>query len=286
MTWWRIVLAVAVAGVLAGCAGPQAMHPEQPGTGQPTDLVGLWRIEAPGEEPGTILRLGTDLSIWRECDEQFGGWAANSAGGFVGETFAYTYECNGPKPTKPPKPEMPSSPTTEWLTKAVGYRVDGVDRVLVDEHGGTVARLRPSGEPSARRMVAHELYAKPPMDAALRRMLSPAAALPANLRPATRSELIGTWKPTTAGANPGQFITIRADGSWNGSDGCNGQSGRWTITSPGAVLTVAGATTLIGCAGQDRAPQFRVARGAGLAGETLVLLNAQGNELGRLNRTS
>jgi len=278
---------------LAACAAPQSDAPGPSGSGpisglgsqQPRDLVGLWRVEAHGEESGTILRLGSDLSIWRRCDDLFGGWQADAAGGFVGDTNASSYECAGAKVTAAPKPDVPSPPRTpDWLLRAAAYRVDGADRLLLDEHGGTVARLFPSGEPSPRHVVAHELYAMPVMDAALQRALVPAAPLPAKLRPATAAELVGTWKSAVPGTNPRQYLTLKADRSWQGSDGCNGQGGRWTVARPGAVLTVADGSTLIGCAGQGKAPQFGLARGAGFDGATLVLTNARGKEIGRLKR--
>lgn len=118
----------------------------------------------------------------------------------------------------------------------------------------------------------------------MQRQLAPAAALPATLRPATAAELVGTWRSAVPGANPGQYVTIKVDRGWQGSDGCNGQVGRWTVDEPGAVLTVAGGSTLIGCAGQDKAPQFGLARGAGFDGTTLVLTDARGQQVGRLKR--
>jgi hypothetical protein len=50
------------------------------------------------------------------------------------------------------------------------------------------------------------------------------------------------------------------------------------------VLTVAGDSTLIGCAGQDKAAQFALACGAGFDGTMLVLTDAQGSEVGRVSR--
>jgi hypothetical protein len=289
MTRWRS--AVAMIGVLAlvACGPPPsgAPGPLYSGSGgrQPRDLVGLWRVQAEGEETGTILRLGADLSIWRRCDDLFGGWVAGAAGGFVADTYAGSYECAGPKPSTAPKPAVPAPPATpDWLLRATAYRVDGAQRLLLDEYGGTVARLIPSGEPSPRHVAAHELYAKPVLDAALERRLAPAAPLPANLRPATAADLVGTWKPALPGANPKQHVTIKADHTWEGSDGCNGQGGRWAVEGPGAVLTVGGGSTMIGCSGQDQAPRFEVARGAGFDGTTLVLIDAGGKEVGHLRR--
>lgn len=292
MVWSRGAVAMMGVLALAGCAAPQPGGPG-PGSGpvtglsrpRPDDLVGLWRVQARGEEAGTILRLGSDLSIWRRCDDLFGEWRADAAGEFLGDTNGSSYECAGPKVKAAPKPPLPSVPSTpDWLLRAVAYRVDGTDRLLLDARGGVVARLTPSGEPGGRHVAAPETYARPVLDDALRRRLAPAAALPAKLRPATAAELVGTWKPAAPGANPAQYVTIKADGSWQGSDGCNAHAGRWTADEPGAVLTVAGASTAMACAGVDGAPQFEVARGAGFDGTTLVLIDARGEQVGRLKR--
>jgi len=292
MTRWRS--AVATIGVLAvaACAAPSSAPPVAPSPRptialgkqqQPRDLVGLWRVVATGEEAGAILRLGSDLSIWRRCADVFGGWRADTAGGFLGDTYVSSNECAGAIASGDPRLHVPGAAAAPgWLLRATAYRVDGAGRLLLDEHGGTVARLIPSGEPSPRHVVGHKRYAKPVLDAALQQALAPAAALPAKLRPATADELVGTWKSTDAGANPRQFVTLMADRSWRGSDGCNGQRGRWTANGPGALLAVSGFSTVIGCSGQDKAVQFALARGAGFDGTTLVLTDAGGKVIGRL----
>ena len=242
-------------------------------------------MHAAGENPDTILRLGDGLSLWHRCDELFGPWQADAEGGFLGTTDGSSYECAGPKVTAPPKPSTPPTPgTPAWLEQAAAWRADGNDRVLLDEHGAVVARLIPSGEPSKRHIVAHELYAKPMLDAALQRRLAPAAPLPANLTPATAANLVADSKPATTGQNAKQYLKIKADGSWERSDGCNIQGGRWALDGPGTLLTIGGGSTMIGCAGQDTAPGFADARHAGFDGTTLVLTDAEGKEVGRLQR--
>jgi hypothetical protein len=247
------------------------------GAGQPRDLVGLWQVRAKGEESGTILRLGADLSVWRRCDDLFGGWRADATGSFLGDTTTSSVECAGADAAT-------LRPAPDWLLRAAAYRSDGADRLLLDAHGGVVARLTPSGEPSPRHNAAPELYAAPATDAALEQQIAPAAALPANLRPATAAELTGTWKPAAGGSTRKQYVTLSADLTWQGSDGCNHRQGRWTVSRPGALLTLAGPSTLIGCADQDKAPRLEFAHGAGFDGTTLVLTDARGKEVSRLER--
>ena len=137
---------------------------------------------------------------------------------------------------------------------------------------------------------------------ALRRMLAPAAALPAGLRPAAAADLVGRWvpgdRPEARSPRP-PHVTFAADGDWTGSDGCNGQGGRWLAGPAGSFLAVAGPQTLMGCApiaqpadaaGRgvpvplpvDVGSWLTAASRAGLAGDQLVLLDRSGRELGRL----
>ena len=290
MARWRMMATLIGVLALGACAaqqpgGASSAPAVTPVKQTPSDLVGLWRVQASGEDSGAILRLGDDLSLWHRCDELFGAWQAGAGGGFLGTTDSSSYECAGPKVTAAPKPAIPATPATPaWLVHAAAWRADGNDRVLLDEHGAVVACLTPSGEPSKRHVAAHELYAKPVLDAALQRRLTPAAPLPANLTPATAANLVDDWKPAATGQNAKQYLKIKADGSWEGSDGCNIQIGRWALDGPGTVLTIGGGSTLVGCAGQDTAPRFADARHAGFDGTTLVLTDAQGKEVGRLQR--
>jgi hypothetical protein len=79
-------------------------------------------------------------------------------------------------------------------------------------------------------------------------------------------------------------VTFASDGSWSGSDGCNGQGGRWRLGTGGDLVTTTGPSTQIGCAGVPVGGWMARARQAGLAGKTLVLLDGTGHEIGRLVR--
>jgi hypothetical protein len=67
-------------------------------------------------------------------------------------------------------------------------------------------------------------------------------------------------------------MQIVPDGSWNGSDGCNGKGGRW-IAGPPARGWPSRAQTLIGCDGADVGGWLSGASRAGTAGAELVLLD-------------
>lgn len=71
-------------------------------------------------------------------------------------------------------------------------------------------------------------------------------------------------------------------GSWTGSDGCNGLGGRWSVGAGGELLATAGPETTIGCENVAIAQWLTTAVTAALDGGTLVLLDAAGTAIGRL----
>ncbi len=297
---WCLLLAVPL--LLGGCAGggratspggtttPGSAGPASGAPDNPEQLIGLWHLDAPGEEAGAVLRIGLDLSVWRRCNEEWGGWAADRDGTFVADLSGYSYACAGPKPTAPPKPDVPAPPPPPaWLVQARGWRVEGPQRTLVDADGAVVARLTPGASIAPRPDVAPQQWAPPQIDAELRQRLRAAAPLPVALRPATRASIVGTWRPEPTGGatlppSP-PFVAFKVDGTWRGSDGCNEQSGRWNLGSGGALLLISGGSTLIGCGGQEAAPRINEARRLGFADAVLVLVSVDGTSIGRLMKT-
>jgi hypothetical protein len=275
----RLILGAVALLMLAGCgtvAGSE--EPAEPATSAPGDraeLVGLWTVQAAaGEESGAILRLAASLSLWRTCGHLFGFWRAAPDGLFVAHIASRSEACYRTSNTDP-----------DWLRRAAGHRADGSDRLLVDRDGRTVARLVPGGRPKVDANTAPSEAEPPVLTDELRRMLSPAAPLPSGLQPASEADLVGRWvRSDGAGAEAPRppFVQLAADGSWNGSDGCNGQGGRWISGAAGSFLAVAGPQTLIGCDGADVGGWLSGASRAGIAGEELVPLDRTGRELGRL----
>lgn len=304
---WTVVALLLVAACGTGTAGGPEQHgPPASAPGDPVDLVGLWTVQdAPGEEPGAILRLAEGLSLWRTCGHLDGFWRATADGLFIGFVAGGSSACyRGPGPAHAPEASIRTSTDSvpDWLRQAAGYRADGPDRLLVDRGGSTVARLVPGGRPKVDADTAPSEGEPPVLIDALRRMLAPAAALPAGLRPAAAADLVGRWvpgdRPEARSPRP-PHVTFAADGDWTGSDGCNGQGGRWLAGPAGSFLAVAGPQTLMGCApiaqpadaaGRgvpvplpvDVGSWLTAASRAGLAGDQLVLLDRSGRELGRL----
>ena len=96
------------------------------------------------------------------------------------------------------------------------------------------------------------------------------------------AELAGKWIPVGDAASTDPHVVFGDDGTWSGSDGCNGAQGRWAVDDAGAFLATAGAMTLIGCEGAPVPTWVASARSAGLDGAFLLLLDVDGTEIVRL----
>ncbi|TFC88967.1 META domain-containing protein [Cryobacterium sp. TMT3-29-2] len=79
-------------------------------------------------------------------------------------------------------------------------------------------------------------------------------------------------------------MIFEADGTWTGSDGCNGSQGRWATDGAGTLLATSGVSTLIACEGAPVASWVAQARLAVIDNGELRLIDAGGSELGRLER--
>lgn len=279
-----VIALLAAAGLLAaGCAAEdpaeQPSGPESAGEvvteTDPVGLIGSWTLTGLADQSGdTAIRLALgDVRVWRDCGVLSGTWRANEYGQFVAYIGGYSGDCGSAPVTTP-----------EWLSRATSYDVDGEARLLLDAQGQPVARLEPGAAPAPGSDMAPELAAPPEVTDEVRRALAPAAPLPAGLTPADASTLTGRWVPDDAALrgmeNP--YLELAADGSWQGSDGCNGQAGRWVAGPDGALLAAVGASTMIGCNNVPVGGWLAGASRAGFDGDVLVLLDAQGGELGRL----
>lgn len=306
-------LALAVAALAAcgtpggaGAASPSSRTPAPtgpsstaPGGGpddrpDPVGLIGLWWVEdATGQPAGerSVLRLAADdLSWWRECGVAFGTWRAapgllvlDAGRGAVGRCPVTERPGAGP------------SPATSWLERTARFERDGPGWRLLDAAGREQARLRPGATLAPRPDVDASLTTVPTADAAARAALAEPAPLPAGLRAAAAAQVVGRWSGASsssrtparpaAGAKP-PFLLVAPDASWSGWDGCNGASGRWLVGDGGRLLVTAGASTAIGCAGLDLPGLWATAARAGVDGRQLVLVDAAGRELVRLDGPS
>ena len=99
--------------------------------------------------------------------------------------------------------------------------------------------------------------------------------------PATAEQLVGTWIVDATFDTPDQpYLTIRDDGSWTGSDGCNGVKGTWDVGADGTLTVEAGPSTLIFCDGKPLPTLFANAASASVdtlaGGDTLTLVDDAG----------
>lgn len=265
--------------VTVGCSGPRVSgYPLGPGAHpDPLALVGTWRVEAAGEEPGAVLQIGREFTLWRHCGYFFGGWRANRDGLFLTYVSSSADACfpnTGPDPTK------------GWWVRVTKFSVAGETRELLDADGVKVARLLPEGSVGPD-LVAHEPEPAPLNEVRLRQELRPVAPLPSGLSAADHAMLIGRWVPTSdprASRHETPYLQLSADGSWSSSDGCNGGMGAWLSGPNGDVLAVGGFSTLIGCNNLNVDGWLTQASKAGFDGSVLVLLDADGHRTGRLRR--
>jgi heat shock protein HslJ len=259
-------LARALAGlaVLAVAACGQQATPAA-AAGEPVDpaaLVGTWSVTGTAAADAVLTVDPYGFELREGADLRFGSWRAEPSGLFVAHVTGAGGETGEP----------PDTSTPPWLAAAATVTAEGPDVVLHDATGATTARLTPRTRSSP----------EPGGTAAP----GPAAVLPEGLTPAERSRLAGRWtpaEPTRAPEPP--HVELTADGAWHGSDGCNSAAGRWTAGADGVVLATSGPMTLMGCEGMVDVPGWlgQAAR-AGFDGETLVLLDPDGHELGRLVR--
>lgn len=102
----------------------------------------------------------------------------------------------------------------------------------------------------------------------------------------------GTWRPVqmvfafdrTASRPESPVLVLKADGTWTGSDGCNGLQGTYSIGPRGGFTATPGPQHLIGCENVPHTGVLRAAKRIALAGDTLQFLDADGKELARYAR--
>jgi hypothetical protein len=244
----------------------------------------MWRVTAAGEPADTVLRLSSPdplgLILFRDCGEFSGGWAAGTAGAFIGSVEGWDMACmNYVKG---------DSATPAWLANARKFRVQGDERDLMAANGTVVARLLPGGKPRPVQNLIRSLQQPPTLDpAAAEKLRAAPRPLPAGVPPATSVTILGKWKPDHS--RPGQngkepFAEFDADGSWKSYDGCNGGGGRWALGPAGEFVSIAGATAGVGCAGPVTDIPLEQVRRAAVAGDVLTLYAANGKLVARLTR--
>lgn len=215
-------------------------------------MVGTWHAD------GAKIRItGGHISIVEGCPRFFGTWRASWSGLFLADLAGDPVPC----------PSTNAMETITALGAATRFARDGADRVLSDASARVVLRLTPTDPP----VVDPEPAEGPP------------GPLPDGLVPVTADRLPGTWTPT---AGQDAYAQFAADGTVAGSSGCGPDDGRWAVGPAGEFLaTTEVKMTFVACPGPPVDHWLADADLAGFDDETLVLLDADGTELGRLVRT-
>ena len=102
--------------------------------------------------------------------------------------------------------------------------------------------------------------------------------------PAATSDLLARWEAEGDFQADVPFAEFHADGTWSGSDGCNGARGRWSMGEGGELLATSGISTLMACDGVGAPGMVASAGRVGNVDGKLVLVDAAGVELGALVR--
>lgn len=108
-------------------------------------------------------------------------------------------------------------------------------------------------------------------------LLTACASGPGSAAPAER-DLEGTWVPTTS-YSTSPFLTLDKDGTWTGSDGCNGGSGTWKLAPSGTLTVTSGPSTLIACEGEALPTVFSQSERVSIEGKDLILQDKKGTTL-------
>jgi len=100
-------------------------------------------------------------------------------------------------------------------------------------------------------------------------------------------ELVGRWVTGVAYESPDvPFLLIADDGTWTGSDGCNGVQGEWSIDGEGGLSVDAGPSTMIACDGVALPTIFSEASIAAIDGGRLRLFDDAGATTVKLARST
>ncbi|MFF0343388.1 META domain-containing protein [Kribbella sp. NPDC004875] len=116
----------------------------------------------------------------------------------------------------------------------------------------------------------------------------PAVGSPtAQTKPLTAQTVSGTWRAvemagfkalkTSRPQDP--VLTLRPDGTWTGSDGCNALQGTYTIGQRGAFTATSGPQHMIGCDNVPHTGVLQAAKRVAVDGDTLQFFATDGHQL-------
>ncbi len=267
--------------VLAGCAETTDRVEVEAGptdapdaSAVPSALVGQWTVDDSADDRQAVVNLsaGGGMDIFLACGVLSGGWDGATGGLFVADSSGGSGQCF-------PDGVEWKSVAPGWVAAARGFALDGERRSLLDAGGSVLVRLeRTSERPEVADTVSETVAEVPTLDEQARVRLDAPPNLPDDVDPAGASDLIGRWELPK---REKVYVEFDDDGTYKGSDGCNGSGGRWAARE-GALIATSGPQTQIGCDNVDALPYE--ARAAGIDEGALVLHDATGDEVRRLVR--
>jgi heat shock protein HslJ len=115
----------------------------------------------------------------------------------------------------------------------------------------------------------------------------PTTAVEAGTQAASAQTVAGTWQPVQmVGVQSlkkprpeAPVLVFKADGTWTGSDGCNGLQGTYVIGQRGAFSAKIGPQHLVGCENVPHTGVLHDAKRIAVTGDTLQFFGADGREL-------
>ncbi len=270
-----VVLAAVGLGVLTAVVvasdeqSPAAPRTSPSVTGQdPQELVGAWQVMGDAAIDGRALRLhpGGRVSLREGACVLGGSWSATPTGLMIMSISSATNECRD------------LDDAFDYFKGVQRYQLMADAVRLNTVSGSTVAVLSEHAPPAD----PDEMFV--PRDTA--------PDLPVGVQaPSLEVLTAGRWIPVeTVGSDRWPDRTrpnaeFDSDGTWHGSDGCNGLGDRWSIdVDTGEWLAGIGGQTEIGCDNVDVSGVVGPARAVGLDGHELVFYGADGQELGRFTR--
>lgn len=107
------------------------------------------------------------------------------------------------------------------------------------------------------------------------------AALTLTACSAGTPDVNGNWGATGKQTRGEPALSLSEDGKAHGNDGCNTMNGSFTVEQ-GTVTFAPFATTMMACDGVDQ--WLSTAASATVSGDTMTFLDADGKEIGTLDR--
>ncbi|MCW2544540.1 MAG: hypothetical protein JWM40_2092 [Frankiales bacterium] len=265
-----LLLCLILATACSSDGGAGSEPREELNPADPVALVGDWSVRADGAPTETVLILRvrpavTDLTIKMACGTVGGSWAAEARQSlFLGQVSSGSGDCFGKSGIQ----------SVDWLRQVTGFRTDGDHPLLVDARGATVATLTPaSSTPTPRLTTSAELASS---------HFGEPAPLPGGATAVSGQQLVGRWVPSGGRVPVKADTEFRSDGTWVGSDGCNGHGGRYVLGREGRLLVAAnGISTLVACESSPINQWVATAMRVGTIGAELVFYDRTGKELGR-----